>query len=82
LARHRAGVPDGGDFTPMMGKAAAALKELPPGGVRSISYEGGRMSLELGAVEEAALRRIAARLGQEGLIVDAASAKLITVRSP
>jgi general secretion pathway protein L len=81
-ARHRAGVPDGGDFVPMIGKASAALKELPPGGVRSISYEGGRLSLELGAVEEAALRRIAARLGHEGLIVDVAGSKLITVRSP
>jgi len=81
-ARHRAGVADGGDFTPMIGKAAAALKELPPGGVRSISYEGGRMSFELGAVEELALRRIAARLGHEGLIVDVAGSKLITVRAP
>ncbi len=81
-ARHRAGVADSGDFGPMIGKAAAALKELPPGGVRSISYEGGRMSLELGALEEAALRRTAARLAHEGLIVDVAGSKLITVRSP
>jgi general secretion pathway protein L len=81
-ARHRAGVPDGGDFVPMIGKASAALKELPPGGVRSISYEGGRLSLELAAIEEAALRRIATRLGHEGLIVDVAGSKLITVRAP
>jgi general secretion pathway protein L len=82
LARHRAGVPDGGDFAPMIGKAAAALKELPAGGLRGISYEGGRISLELGSVEEKTLRRIAARLGHEGFIVDVATPKLITVRSP
>jgi hypothetical protein len=40
------------------------------------------MTLELGATEEAALRRIPARLAQTGLIVDVAGAKLITVRSP
>ena len=81
-ARHRAGVADGGDFAPMIGKAAAALKELPPGALRSISYEAGRISLELGAVEPAAMRRIAARLGHDGLIVDVAGTKLITVRAP
>ena len=81
-ARHRAGVPDAGDFAPMIAKAAAALKELPAGGLRSVSYESGRMTLELGATEEAALRRIPARLAQTGLIVDVAGAKLITVRSP
>jgi general secretion pathway protein L len=82
VARHGAGVPDGGDFAPMIGKAAAALKELPPGALRSISYEAGRISLELGAVEQAAMRRIAARLGHDGLIVDVAGTKLITVRAP
>jgi general secretion pathway protein L len=82
VARPGAGVPDGGDFAPMIGKAAAALKELPPGALRSISYEAGRISLELGAVEQAAMRRIAARLGHDGLIVDVAGTKLITVRAP
>jgi len=80
-ARHRAGVPDGGDFAPMIEKVAAGLKELPAGGLRSVSYESGRMTLELAAIEEAAVRRIVARLIGTGLIVDVAGAKLITVRS-
>ena len=82
LARHRAGVPDGGDFAPMAEKVALGLKELPAGSLRILSYEGGRMTLELGASEPAALARAAARLAQAGLIVDAAAAKRITVRAP
>ena len=80
-ARHRAGVPDGGDFAPMIEKVAIALKELPPGGLRTVSYESGRMTLELAAIEEAALRRTVARLSQAGLIVDVTGTKLITVRA-
>jgi general secretion pathway protein L len=80
-AHHRAGVPDGGDFAPMIEKVAIGLKELPAGGLRTVSYEGGRMTLELAPLEAAALRRTVARLVQTGLIVDVAGTKLITVRS-
>ena len=80
-ARHRAGVPDGGDFAPMIEKVAAGLKELPAGGLRTVSYESGRMILELAAIEEAALRRIVARLVRAGLIVDVTGPRLITVRA-
>jgi general secretion pathway protein L len=80
-ARHRAGVPDGGDFAPMIEKVAAGLKELPAGGLRTVSYESGRMSLELAAIEDAALRRLVARLVRAGLIVDVSGARLITVRA-
>ena len=69
-ARHGAGVPDAGDFLPMIEKVAAALKELPAGGLRVASYESGRMTLELAAVEEASVRRIVARLLQAGMLVD------------
>ena len=80
-ARHRAGVPDGGDFAPMIEKVAIGLKDLPPGGLRTVSYESGRMTLELAAIDEAALRRTVARLAQAGLIVDVTGTKLITVRA-
>jgi general secretion pathway protein L len=80
-ARQRAGVPDGGDFAPMIEKVAIGLKELPAGGLRTVSYESGRMTLELAAVEAAALRRTVARLTQAGLIVDVTGTKLITVRA-
>ena len=69
-ARHAAGLSDSGDFLPMIEKVAAGLKELPAGSVRIVSYESGRLTLELAAVEEAAVRRIAARLLQAGLSVD------------
>jgi general secretion pathway protein L len=87
-ARHRAGVPDAGDFAPMIEKVAVGLKALPAGGLRTVSYESGRMTLELAAIDEPALRRTVARLIQTGLIVDVAgvdtknlSGKLITVRA-
>jgi general secretion pathway protein L len=80
-ARHRAGLPDGGDFAPMIEKVAIGLKELPAGGLRTVSYESGRMTLELAAIEEAALRRTVARLVQTGLSVDVTGPKLITVRA-
>lgn len=88
-ARHVAGLSDSGDFLPMIEKVAAGLKGLPAGSVRIVSYEGGRMTLELAAVEEAAVRRIAARLLQSGLSVEKPSpstrprsgAIVITVRA-
>jgi general secretion pathway protein L len=81
-ARHRAGVPDGGDFAPMMQKVGSGLKELPAGSVRAVSYESGRITLELAAADVTALRAAAARLAQAGLLVDVTGAKVITVRSP
>jgi general secretion pathway protein L len=88
-ARHAAGLPDSGDFLPMLEKVAAGTKELPAGSVRVASYEGGRLTLELVATEEAAVRRVVARLLQAGLSVDAAPTStrpgsgtlVITVRS-
>jgi general secretion pathway protein L len=68
-ARHAAGQSDSGDFLPMIEQVAAAAKELPAGAVRAVSYEGGRMTLELSAVDEASVRRIVARLAQSGLSV-------------
>ena len=73
----------------MLEKVAAALKEAPAGALRIASYESGRMTLELAAVEEASVRRIVARLVQEGMRADAAPAAaragaatvILTVRS-
>jgi len=68
--RHAAGLPDNSDFLPMIEKIAVALKEVPVGGLRVASYESGRMTLELAAVEDAGVRRIVARLLQAGMLVD------------
>ena len=72
-ARHAAGRPDSGDFLPLSEQVAAATSGLPPGAIRAVSYEGGRMTLELSAVDEAGVRRIAARLREAGLGVDRGS---------
>jgi len=79
-ARHRAGLPDDGDFTPMLEKVAEALRELPAGALRTLSYESGRVTLELAATDAAALQRLAARLTRAGLVVEVSGAKLVTVR--
>lgn len=73
-ARHAAGQPDSGDFLPMLEKVANAMKEVPAGALRIASYESGRMTLELAAVEEAGVRRIVARLLQTGMLVDTSAA--------
>ena len=73
-ARHAAGLSDSGDFLAMIEQVAAAAKELPASAVRAVSYEGGRMTLELSAVDEASVRRIVARLLQSGLSGDTSPA--------
>ena len=69
-ARHAAGLPDNGDFLPMITNVASALSQLPPGGLHVASYESGRMTLELAGVDDAGVRRIVARLLQSGLHID------------
>ena len=73
-ARHLAGLPDGGDFLPMIEKAATGLRDIPAGSLRTVSYEGGRLTLELAAIDEPAVRRIVARLREAGLAVDSSTA--------
>lgn len=68
--RHAAGVPDSGDFLPMIEMAAVSLKELAPDSLRAITYEDARMTLELAAIDEAAMRHMVARLRENGLSVD------------
>jgi general secretion pathway protein L len=81
-ARHGAGQPDSGDYLPMVGRVAAAAKGLPAGAVRVMSYEGGRLTLAFGAIEDAAIRNAMARLSESGLAVDMSGKNLITVRAP
>ncbi len=93
-ARHAAGKTDGGDFLPMIAQVAAAAKELPAGAMRALSYEGGRMTLEISGVDEAHGHGVVARLLESGLSVEAAPARsstaaraasatlVLTVRAP
>jgi general secretion pathway protein L len=69
-ARHAAGQPDSGDFLPMIQKVMAAIKDVPAGALRIVSYENGRMTLEVATKDESVIQRIAARLVRSGLTVD------------
>ena len=68
-ARHAAGVPDTADFLPMIKTVGPGLSELVPGSLRTVSYDSGRITLEL-AAEEGLANRIAAQLRENDLRVD------------
>lgn len=68
-ARHAAGVPDTADFLPMIKTVEPGLNELAPGSLRAVSYDSGRITLEL-AAEEGLANRIAAQLRENDLSVD------------
>lgn len=71
-ARQAAGQTDSSDFLPMIEQVAQALKPLPVGVVRVVSYESGRLTVELSAMDEASLRQLKTRLLQAGLSADLA----------
>jgi len=58
----------------MIETVMAGMKDLPEGALRALSYESGRMTLELAATEEAAVNRIVARLTKSGMNVEHAAA--------
>lgn len=87
--RRTANQPDSGDFLPMIGSLAIALKDTPHGRVRAIAYESGRLTVELSGMDEAALHRVAGRIDQSGLRLDPAvsprtpnSNLTLTLRAP
>ena len=69
-ARQAAGQTDSSDFLPMIEQVAQALKPLPVGTVHVVSYESGRLTMELSAMDEASLRQLKSRLLQTGLSAD------------
>lgn len=87
-ARHAAGQSDRSDFLPMIAQVATATRTLPAGTLHAVSYESGRMTLELSALDEAGVRSVVAHLRQAGLSVDpipaskrlAGAAVVLTVR--
>ena len=89
-ARHTAGVADNGDFLPMIERIATAMKIVPECALRVLSYESGRMTLELAAPTESRVDRLTTALTQAGLSVARSSAAkrgggaavVLTVRAP
>lgn len=45
--RHTAGLPDDGDFLPLLELAAGRLNTLPASSLRSLHYEGGRLDADI-----------------------------------
>lgn len=66
-ARHRAGNAVPQDAWPRLAQAAPALAALPPGALRSARFSGGAWTLDLGAIDEAALAAFDARLRSVGM---------------
>lgn len=89
-ARHAANQPDAGDFQVMLGRVVAALADVPTVQLHALSYEDGRMTLELSAPGDTLARRIEARLIHAGFDVQVPQAApraghgtvTLTLRSP
>jgi general secretion pathway protein L len=65
-ARHAAGMSDTADFLPMLQIAWLGLNEFGRGTLQAMSYDNGRMTLEL-VIDEALARRVATRMQESGL---------------
>jgi general secretion pathway protein L len=74
-ARHVAGIPDEGDFLPLIEKVGAAMS-ANPNAIRAASYESGRLTLEFAIGADAIAQQAIERLRQTGLQVDVPSARL------
>jgi len=53
--RHAAGLPDAGDFLPLLNLAGRSLSALPAGSVASMHYEAGRLDLDIRLARKADL---------------------------
>jgi len=69
-ARHAAGLADSTDFLPLLEKATPALKSLPSEALRIMTYEQGRLTIELRAPDAGAIQRLINDLQRAGLVVD------------
>ena len=45
--KHVAGIPDAGDFLPLLNRASASLAALPAGSVVAMHYESGRLDIDI-----------------------------------
>lgn len=67
--RHSAGLPDDGDFLPLLDLSAPRLAELPPGSVRALHYEAGRLDMDIKLRRSADFPVLQQRLQSKGLEV-------------
>ena len=64
--RHAAGVPDEGDFLPLLDAAAPALAALPAGSVRGLHYESGRLDADIKLARSSDFQDLRQRLQNKG----------------
>lgn len=69
--RHSAGLPDDSDFLPLLDAAAPRFAELPPGSVRALHFEAGRLDVDLKLRRSADFTLLQQRLQSKGLAVRA-----------
>lgn len=67
--RHAAGLPDEGDFLPLINLAAVRLNELPAGSVRSLHYETGRLDVDIKLARNEDFHKLQSVLQKSGLNV-------------
>lgn len=67
--RHSAGLPDDGDFLPLLDAAAPTLAALPLGSVRALHYESGRLDMDIKLGSGNDFQGLRQRLQNKGLSV-------------
>ncbi|MEQ1838737.1 MAG: type II secretion system protein GspL [Candidatus Nitrotoga sp.] len=67
--RHAAGLPDEGDFLPLINLAAVRLNELPAGSVRNLHYETGRLDVDIKLARNEDFHKLQSALQKSGLNV-------------
>jgi len=65
--RHSAGLPDDGDFQPLLDAATPALAALPEGSVHGLHYESGRLDVDLKLARSSDFHDLRQRLQNKGL---------------
>lgn len=65
--RHNAGLPDDGDFLPLLDRAAPGLSSLPKDSISSLHYEAGRLDIELTHITPAQLSELKTAWSRQNL---------------
>jgi general secretion pathway protein L len=67
--RHTAGLPDDGDFLPLLDAAASTFSTLPAGSVLGLHYESGRFDVDIKLVRSNDFQDLRQRLQNKGLSI-------------
>jgi len=65
--RHAAGVPDTGDFLPLLNAASRSLAALPAGSVVAMHYEAGRLDMDIKLERSTDFSRLKQNMQRSGL---------------